>query len=173
MSQIYNLKDPKIMGEEHPQYGFTFWSETDGDFPVMFNSKQGNILPGTRIMAESYTQRTSSKGTDYLRLKGVKLEDSPSQEKVPFKEQPEPTFKKAIQEQTDKDTQITKNMVWKNLLQVYDVSSMTVDSTQWEEFWANVELHTEMLTAGNIDRLTANAPGIKDKLGKGWSEPDD
>lgn len=97
MSQIFELKDPKIMGDEDPKFGFTFWSNTDGDFPVMFNSKQGNIMPGTRIMAEKATERTSKNGTNYLRLAGTKIEDSPQQTKV-FEQKPEPTFEKAKEE---------------------------------------------------------------------------
>lgn len=43
------------------------------------------------------------------------------------------------------EKQITKNMVWKNMLQHFDVPSMSPDSKQWEIFWGLVELHTEML----------------------------
>jgi len=153
MNQVLELKDPKILGEEHPTYGFSFWSETDGDYPVMFNSKEGNILPGTRVTYETAELKTSSKGNEYLRLKKVKFEDNPEQTSAPFAQKSKPTFQKADDAQAKKDNQITKNMVWKNLLQVYDVASMTPDSRQWEEFWANVELHTEMLTVGNLDRL--------------------
>lgn len=153
--QIFELKDPKILGEEHPTYGFTFWSETDGDYPVMFNSKQGNIMPGTRIMAEESEVKVSKNNKEYLRLKKVKLEDNPTskEEQKPFTKKPEPTFKRATAEQQTKDTQITRNMVWKNLLSLYDIPSMTPDSEQWNEFWDNVELHTEMLVHGNYDSL--------------------
>jgi len=43
------------------------------------------------------------------------------------------------------EKQITKNMVWKNLLQHFDVPSMEYGSEQWETFWGLVELHTDML----------------------------
>lgn len=150
--QEYELKQPSILGEKHPTYGYTFWSETGGDYPVMFNSQEGNIMPGTRVQAETAELKTSKNGKEYLRLKKVKFEDSPHLP-VAFEDKPKATFVKATEQQNNKDQQITKNMVWKNLLQVYDVASMTPDSTQWAEFWANVELHTEMLTNGNYDKL--------------------
>lgn len=159
MNQVIELKDPKILGDEHPQYGYQVWSETDGDYPVMFNTKQGNIMPGTRVTYETAELKTSAKGNEYLRLKKIKFEDSP-QTSVPFENKPKPTFHQATAEQTKKDNQITKNMVWKNLLQVYDVSSMIPESKQWNEFWGNVELHTEMLTKGNYDNLSGGSlPG--------------
>lgn len=150
---ILELKDPKILGEKHPTYGYSVWSETDGEYPVMFNVKdEKKLMPGVRITYDSSEEKTSAKGKDYLRLKGVKFEDAPGQAK-PFEKKQAPTFEIANKAQTDKDTQITKNMVWKNLLQVYDLPTMTIDSPQWEMFWANVELHTMMLTVGSIDSL--------------------
>lgn len=47
------------------------------------------------------------------------------------------------------ERQITRNMVWKNLLGHYDVQSMEPDSDQWKHFWAGVDLHTEMLLPQN------------------------
>jgi hypothetical protein len=149
--QVYELKDPKIMGEEHPQYGFTFWSETDGDYPVMFNSKQGNIMPGTRVTAESIEHKTSAKGKEYIRLKKVKFEDSPEQTQA-FEKKPAPTFGNSP-EQTTKESLITRSMVWKALIDSEDVQSLTPNSPRWTAFWATVELHTEMLTNGNYDKL--------------------
>jgi hypothetical protein len=95
--QVFELKDPKVMGEEDPKYGYTFWSLTDGDYPVMFNSKNGNILPGTRLMAEVANLKTSKNGTEYLRLSKTKIEDNPtdSKEQIPFTEKPKPTFGKS------------------------------------------------------------------------------
>lgn len=43
------------------------------------------------------------------------------------------------------ERQITRNMVWKNLLQHYDVPSMEPDTAQWQHFWGMVDLHTDML----------------------------
>lgn len=154
--QEYELKQPSILGEKHSTYGYTFWSETGGDYPVMFNSQEGNIMPGTRVQAETAELKTSKNGKQYLRLKKVKFEDSPHPP-VAFEDKPKATFVKATEQQNNKDQQITKNMVWKNLLQVYDVASMTPDSAQWAEFWSNVELHTEMLTNGNYDNLMSGS----------------
>lgn len=165
----FELKDPAIMGEKHDIYGYTFWSLTDGDYPVMFNSQEGNIMPGTRIQAETAELKTSKNGKDYLRLKKVTFEDSPTKQE-PFEAKPAPTFEKAAKAQNDKDSQITKNMVWKNLLSVYDIPSMLPDSKQWNEFWGNVELHTEMLTKGDYTRL--QQPTVKNKLARGFSEPE-
>lgn len=92
------------------------------------------------------------------------------------------------------ERQITRNMVWKNLLGHYDVQSMEPDSEQWQHFWAGVDLHTEMLlpkTSGSLgavptpsptiketmarpsDSAADDEPTIKDKLNKGWSEDDE
>lgn len=172
---VLELKDPKILGEKHPTYGFSVWSETDGDYPVMFNVKsEANLLPGVRVTYDSAEEKVSAKGKEYLRLKGVKFEDSPvkNEDRKPFTERPEPKFEKAKEEQTTKDQQITKNMVWKNLLSVYDIPSMIPGTDQWEEFWANVELHTEMLTHGNMDNLVPKSD-IKSKLQKGFSDAPD
>lgn len=70
--------------------------------------------------------------------------------------------KQSEESQNGKDKQITKNMVWKNLLAVYDAPSMLPDTKQWEEFWGNVELHTEMLISGNYDKLSKPAPSLGD-----------
>lgn len=169
----FELKDPKILGDEHPQYGFTFWSITDSDFPVMFNSKNGNILPGTRIQAESSEEKISKNGKTYLRLKKVTFEDHPSTPSMPFTEKPEPTFHKANAEQVSKDVQITKNMIWKNLLSVYDIPTMTPDSPQWNEFWGNVELHTEMLTKGNYEALRPPTASLKEAWDKATQKDED
>lgn len=151
------LKDPKILGDKHPTYGYSVWSETDGDYPVMFNVQdEKKLMPGVRVTYEDSQGKTSAKGKDYLRLSKVKFEDSP-QASVPF-DTTSPTFAKANQEQSTKDQQITKNMVWKNLLNHYDLPSMTPDSEQWQQFWASVELHTEMLTNGNYDKLIGGSP---------------
>lgn len=55
------------------------------------------------------------------------------------------------------ERQITKNMVWKNLLNYYDIATMTPDSKQWQEFWAMVELHTDMLVPGDKPSLLDGA----------------
>lgn len=141
MSLIFELKDPKILGEEHPTYGFTFWSETDGDFPVMFNSKQGNILPGTRIMAEESEERTSKNGKDYLRLKKVKLEDSPEQPKVPFTKKAEPVFKKE-ENKYQKDVTSIPLDVWRTLIGIQGVPE---NETQFTEFFMTVQQHANEL----------------------------
>jgi hypothetical protein len=43
------------------------------------------------------------------------------------------------------EKQVTRNMVWKNLLQHFDVPSMGYNGEQWNTFWGLVDLHTEML----------------------------
>lgn len=64
------------MGEPDPKYGYTFWATThDSDFPIMFNYRNP-VNDDQSIACEEYTSKTSAKGTEYLRLKGVKvLED--------------------------------------------------------------------------------------------------
>ena len=79
--EIFTLKsDPKVMGEEHEKYGFTFWGYAEeSDLPIMFNSKQGNVLAGDTIVAEEQTVKKSSKGTDYIRLSKTKIKSSGSE----------------------------------------------------------------------------------------------
>lgn len=71
----YKLKDPKPMGERDDKYGQTFWSETyDAGKPVMFNLMSGSVGDGAVIEFEESLNKTSAKGTEYLRLRKVKVE---------------------------------------------------------------------------------------------------
>jgi len=78
----FTLKDPKeLPGEpaDIQKYGHSYWSYThDSDVPVMFNLMEGSVQDGTTISAETIELKTSSKGTEYLRLKKVKV-DGPVQ----------------------------------------------------------------------------------------------
>jgi hypothetical protein len=65
------------MGDRDEKYGQTFWSEThDSDKPVMFNLMSGTVGDGAVIEFEESLNKTSAKGTDYLRLRKVKVESS-------------------------------------------------------------------------------------------------
>lgn len=136
----FELKDPKIMGEEHPQYGFTFWSLTDGDYPVMFNSKQGNIMPGTRIQAETAELKTSKNGKDYLRLKKVTFEDEPHPQK-PFEAKPAATFKNA-DKPFFRDASTIPLDVWRTLIGIQGVPETESGFTA---FFETVRTHAEEL----------------------------
>lgn len=57
---------------------------------------------------------------------------------------PVPTSAKPAWQPKD-ERQITRNMVWKNLLGHYDVQNLEYGSDQWQHFWAGVDLHTDML----------------------------
>jgi hypothetical protein len=94
---VLTLVDPKIMGEKHPTYGYSVWSETDSDLPVMFNvMDEKNLIPQVRVTYEAAEHKTSSKGREYMRLKKVKFEDDPvaKEDVVPFVDKPAPTFNK-------------------------------------------------------------------------------
>lgn len=109
----FELSNPTILGEEHPTYGFTFWdAQVNGAYPIMFNSKEGNIMPGTRIQAETAELKTSKNGKDYLRLKKVKFEDSP-QTSAPFEPKAKPTFQKATEAEDKRGDGITASMAFK------------------------------------------------------------
>jgi hypothetical protein len=70
----YTLKDPKPLGDKDSKYGQTYWSYShDSDFPVMFNLMEGEVHDGSVITAETVELKTSNKGTDYHRLKKVKI----------------------------------------------------------------------------------------------------
>lgn len=81
----YTLKkDAKVMGEKHPDFGFSYWTEVEEiDLPVMFSTHEMNFTVGQGIVAESQEKKTSAKGNDYMRLKKVKKVDSGSQGSSP------------------------------------------------------------------------------------------
>lgn len=70
----YKLKSPKKMGERHAEYGQTWWSDTpDSPKPLMFNLMSGEVGDGAVIEFEESVNKTSAKGTEYLRLRKVKI----------------------------------------------------------------------------------------------------
>lgn len=173
--QVFELKEPNIMGEEHPQYGFTFWSITDGEYPVMFNSKQGNIIPGTRIMAEEADLRTSKNGTEYLRLKKVKLEDSPTDKQEPFTPKAKPTFQKATEAEDKRSDGITASMAFKLAYHGFIQTEQILPRD--DNHWADVKEQARQIFWG-IDAVKNSQPDeetastIKEKLAKGFSAED-
>ena len=65
------------MGEPDEKYGTTFWGETQEQLePVMFNLMEGEPQVGDKITAEEVLLKTSKKGTEYHRLKKVKIVDN-------------------------------------------------------------------------------------------------
>lgn len=98
-------------------------------------------------------------------------------DKVPEDIQKPSNAKPAFQPKDER--QVTKNMVWKNLLMHFDVPSMSPDSPQWSVFWGLVELHTEMLLPGEKTKESPekNSQGTATRdwknLGKKRADPDD
>ncbi len=166
--QVFELKEPSIMGEEHPTYGFTFWSLTDGEYPVMFNSKQGNIMPGTRIMAEEALLKTSKNGKEYLRLKKVKLEDSPGQTQAPFEPKAKPTFKQADQAEDKRSDGITASMAFKLAYHGFIQTEQILprDDDQWADvkeqarqiFWGIDEVKNSQPDGGQQETVVPKPP---------------
>jgi hypothetical protein len=79
MSKQFTLKNPAKMGDKDPKYGQSWWSYThDADTPVMFNLMDGEVRDGSVITTEEWVNKQSSKGTDYLRLKKVKVQGQES-----------------------------------------------------------------------------------------------
>lgn len=75
MTEYILSADPKIMGDKHPKFGYTFWGYAhDADYPIMFNSQNGNILKGQKLFAGKSEVKLSSNDTEYLRLSEVKLD---------------------------------------------------------------------------------------------------
>lgn len=73
----WTLKDPKPMGDRDPKYGQTWWSYThDGDMPLMFNLMEGEVGDGSVVSAEEWVNKESAKGTEYMRLRKVKIQGS-------------------------------------------------------------------------------------------------
>lgn len=71
----YTLINPKPLGDNDPKYGQTWWSDShDSDKPLMFNLMTGEVGDGAVISFEESVNKQSAKGTDYLRLRKVKVE---------------------------------------------------------------------------------------------------
>lgn len=80
MKQL-TLKNPKYLPSDSPadelKYGKSYWSYTyDSETPVMFNLLEGEVQDGTVINAEEVMLKTSKKGTEYHRLKKVRISGS-------------------------------------------------------------------------------------------------
>lgn len=72
--KTFTLKDPVPLGDKDPKYGQTYWSYThDQDLPVMFNLMEGEVGDGTVVTTEEWVNKQSAKGTEYMRLKKVKV----------------------------------------------------------------------------------------------------
>lgn len=79
--QVYKLTKVNKMGENDPKYGATYWANVEGgDLPVMFNSSASYVPDGATITAEEQEVKVSAKGTNYLRLKKVKLAEPDKKE---------------------------------------------------------------------------------------------
>lgn len=73
MKQL-TLEKVNKLGEMDAKFGQTYWAETKEQLePVMFNSMNENIVEGSTIEAEEVLLKQSKKGTDYHRLKKVKV----------------------------------------------------------------------------------------------------
>ena len=71
------IKKVNQLGDKDPKYGATFWAEVEEQAqPVMFNLMSGTPQEGDRISSEEVLLKTSGKGTEYHRLKKVKLEEA-------------------------------------------------------------------------------------------------
>lgn len=83
----YTLIDPKPLGDNDPKYGQTWWSKThDSDKPVMFNLMSGTVGDGAVISFEESVNKQSAKGTEYLRLRKVKVETGGQSNPTPTKD---------------------------------------------------------------------------------------
>jgi hypothetical protein len=70
----YSLDKVNKMGDFDPKYGQSYWAEVgQGEKPIMFNSMDQTISDGAKIEAEERVEKRSQKGTDYYRLKKVKV----------------------------------------------------------------------------------------------------
>lgn len=47
------------------------------------------------------------------------------------------------------ERQITRNMVWKNMLSFFDAQTLNSESKQWDRFWLTVDEHTDKLLEGS------------------------
>lgn len=110
--------------------------------PVNGETYQGNMYDGNKFYA--FGNQPIASAVQEM------IDDSGSRERVEeiiISQKVTPSVINEPKPATDfvplnKDEQITKNMVWKNLLGQYDIPSMEFGSEQWESLWGNVELHT-------------------------------
>lgn len=77
--QSYKINSLKVMGDEHPTYGYTYFGYVhDVDMPVRFSTKLviDDIKDkGRTLYAADKEVRTSAAGKDYLQLKKVSFEE--------------------------------------------------------------------------------------------------
>lgn len=81
----YKLDKVNKLGEYDATYGQKYWcASVDAELTLSFNSQNQDVMAGDTIEAEETSNKRSTKGTDYLQLKKVKVIDS-IQEKPPHK----------------------------------------------------------------------------------------
>lgn len=86
---LYTVTKISKLGERDPKYGQTYWAEVrESDFPIMFNSSSSFVSEGQALVAEEQEKKISKKGSEYLRLKKVKLAETEAKE--PTKAEPKP-----------------------------------------------------------------------------------
>lgn len=79
MKIIQLTKDAFYMGDMDPTYGYTVLGDT-AEGKVMFNTKQQNILAGTTLVAQDFSNEIfktgKNVGKSYIRLRKVTIGDS-------------------------------------------------------------------------------------------------
>ena len=69
----YFLTECNPIGDNHPRYGQTYWAESNqAQKPLMFNSTRP-VRVGDTISFEEERPMVSQKGTEFLRLKKVRV----------------------------------------------------------------------------------------------------
>lgn len=74
MPFTYTLTSVTKLGDNDPKYGQRYWvAAPESDLPMMFNSMSEDIDIGDTITCEETANARSAKGTDYLKLKKVRV----------------------------------------------------------------------------------------------------
>mgnify|MGYP001597200785 FL=1 len=77
--KVYKLNKVSLLGTPHPDYGQAYWCGAEGsDLPLKFSTSKQGVAVGVTIVAQEAEVKKSVKGTEYLQLKTVSIEDSPN-----------------------------------------------------------------------------------------------
>ena len=156
----YTVNQIAPLGTFDEKYGQRYWGKVhEADMDISFNLMNPiNINKNDKLTWEEKLIKESKSGKEYIFLKKVKVNGEPvSPTKSESKWQPKD------------ERQITKNMVWKNLLTFFDAQSLNSASKQWGDFWATVDEHTDMLLGasnGTSPEQTTVTDSLRDKFEK-------
>lgn len=133
-----------MFNKEPSWYTVKLVSEIDEFDPDQYGNKWFNVL--FEGDAETFMWLAKNEPEEGKKYYGH-MEPTKSGKRFRFKtdKQPEGTQPGKFEPYKKDEKQITRNMVWKNLLGFYDAQSLNSKSPQWDDFWKAVDEHTDIL----------------------------